>query len=396
MGSYEDLGVKTYINARGPATMIGGSLMPREVREAMMEAAQRFVNMDDLHRKAGQRLAEMTGAPAAYVCSGAAGGLTLAAAACMAGCDRMLIEQLPNAVGMRSEIIVQRAHRIDWEQSFRQAGATIVEAASGADGVAAAITERTAAIAYFFATSGEFPVDSGESASVAGNCALARAAGVPVIVDAASELPPASNLTAYLNEGADLVIFSGGKGLRGPQCTGLILGRPDLIEACRLNASPWHSIGRGMKVGKEEVMGLVKAVELFLARDEEQDRAEWQRMVGHIVGSVSDLPGVSAEASCDQTQSSEGRCCGTGWLHSSDRHRPPFVPLGLISLGPQCRLNTAALVEALRAGEPGIIVGGTSDGRIVIHPQVMASGEEEVVAKRLRALLGPTGGVGGR
>ena len=264
MSVYEDLGVKPMINAWGTITKVGGSRMHPEVLDAMKEASRAFVDIYVLKDNAGARIASMLGVEAATITSGAASGLAIAAAACMAGDDPVKILELPNTHGMKDEALVLNSHRILYDQAMRLTGIKMIEVGlstfATVEQVEAAITDKTALFFY-----------AGESANSRGSlplkdiAAVMKKHGVPVVVDAAAELPPVSNLTAFLEAGADLVVFSGGKEMRGPQSSGLILGTKDLVRNCTLNSYPDHGVGRSMKVDKETIVGLVKAVEIFIA-----------------------------------------------------------------------------------------------------------------------------------
>lgn len=370
MGIYEQLGVKRLINAYGTVTRIGGSLMLPEVLEAMAEAAQAFIALDELLEKVGERIAEITGSEAAFITSGAAGGMTIATAACIAGMDRAKIERLPNTEGMKNQVIVLKCHRVYYDQAIRQAGADFVEVGfvkrSFPWQMEAAINEKTAAIFYL-----------AESERVSGSLPLkevleiAKAAAVPVIVNAAAELPPVSNLHKFVDMGADLVIFSGGKDIRGPQASGLILGRKDLIKACALNSNPNHSIGRPMKASKEAIAGLVKALELYVEQDFDQEMEKWEHQVQYFVLHLSELPYINVR---------RGFPTGPGI-------QPTCIPRAYVDLDEE-RLGMPKheVINQLRAGEPAIVVGESPTG-IVLNPHMLEKGEEEAVANRLREVL---------
>jgi L-seryl-tRNA(Ser) seleniumtransferase len=344
------------INAVGTVTVFGGSLMPPEVLRAMEAAAGGYVDLNELHVAAGRRIAGLIGVEAAYVSSGAAGGLALSAAACIAGSDPEKIRKLPEGDGLKTEIVIQRSHRTGWEQSLRVGGARMVEVEPTAEALRKGIGPRTAAVIYFMAYSRTSSVPLPDAIRIA------HEGDVRIIVDAAAEIPPMSNLTAFLHAGADLVIFSGGKGLRGPQSSGLVLGKRDLIEACRLNGNPNGGIGRPMKVGKEEVVGLVAAVERFVKLDHDAEVRRWKAQVDHLVEVVYGLPGVRAERVLDRTG---------------------LIPVARIASE---RLGSKAVAEQLRMGEPRIEVGASEDG-VTINPHMLREGDEKVIAKRLREVL---------
>src|SRR5947199_2280431 len=271
---YRKLGVRPIIHACGTTTRYGGSLLRPEALEAMREASRALVNIDELNAAAGATIARMLGAEAAFVTAGASSGLILQAAACIAGDDPARITRLPDTAGLKNEIVIQRAHRFAYDQAYRVAGGTLVEIGLARRTqpfeLEQAITDRTAAVAYLIS-----PFTSPPGIlTLPQVIEIAHRRGVPVIVDAASMLPPRENLTKFIRLGADLVSFSGGKGIRGPQSTGMLLGRRDLIRAVAANASPNQAIGRAAKTSKEEIAGLVVALELFMAEDE---RAEMKR-----------------------------------------------------------------------------------------------------------------------
>lgn len=251
---YKGLGVVPVINAAGSITRLGGSRTRPEVLDLMSQAARVMVNIDDLNRAAGKELARLTGAEAGLVCSGAAGGLVLQAAAVIAGNDPVKMRQLPNTDGLKNEIVIHTMHRFPYDQAYRAAGARMVEFGDYLYAhpwqLEGAINERTAAVAYLFS-----PFSSDRVMPLEQVCEIAHAHDVPVIVDAASMLPPRANLYRYIRMGADMVVYSGGKGVRGPQGSGILVGRSNLIEAAAAQASPAQFLGRGMKVPRRKSSG---------------------------------------------------------------------------------------------------------------------------------------------
>jgi L-seryl-tRNA(Ser) seleniumtransferase len=380
-GVYGRLGVGTFINASGHNTAQGGSLMPPEVLAAMEEAARSYVSLRALQDAAGRRIAEVTGAPAALVASGAAGAILLGAAASLTGTEQARIHALPETPpDGRDRIVVWRAPRPNYMyQACQAAGGKLVEV--GPPGAPpdpadfrAALGERTAAVLLVLA-----PLDQGLGRGPGGAlrwpdvlgaiAGAARAAGVPVLVDAASELPPRALIRQLLDLGASAVIVSGGKVIRGPQSTGLLLGDPALIGAAALNNNPLAAIGRPMKVGKEEICGLVAAVERFFAMDEAAQLAGWAAAARGIAAAVPAGRGVRAQVVADDP----------------DLGRPPPVPkavLGFAGGAPAAE----ALVAALAGGEPPIQPLRQGE-RVVFNPMTIEPGEAEVVAARLRAVL---------
>lgn len=290
---YRSLGVSPAIAACGATTMRGGSKLRPEVMEAMNAVATVMVDMDELNRRAGEVLARITGAEAGFVSSGSAGGLVLQAAAVVAGTDLAKMARLPDTQGMRNEIIIHRAHRFPYDQCYRAVGAQLVEVGDGRRTrpwqLEAAFGERTAAVAYLFS-----PRTTHNALPLTQVCEMAHAHNVPVLVNAASFLPPRANLRRFIADGADMVVYSGGKHVRGPQGTGILVGRKDLIEAAHANASPQQFFARGMKVAKEEIVGLVKALELFVDDDEEVETQHYRAMSAQVVEALADFPALEA------------------------------------------------------------------------------------------------------
>ena len=378
MGIYEDLGLRPVINGYATVTRLGGSLMPPPVVEAMIEASRQFVELEDLQAAVGRRIAKLTRNEAAYVSSGAAAGLTLATAACVAGTDPDLIAALPHpqkVPGARCEVIFQRCQRSGYDYAVRQVGVDMIEIgpeqSSPADLPAVrqeleqALSERTAAVLYF--ARGE---DHHGGLPVAEVVAAAHARGVPVILDAAAQLPPVENLWRFTQEGADLVIFSGGKGLCGPQATGLVLGRPDLIKACAVQGNPNQAIGRPMKVGKEELCGCLAAVEWYVGLDHAAMTDRFEAQVATVVERLAGQPGVMGRVEMP-----------------SEAGQP--LPRALL------RFDAAVLgqsrdqiVDQLNNGEPAIELSPEGDDGVYVNPQTLMEGEEVVIADRLAEILG--------
>lgn len=295
VSSYHSLGVRRVINAAGRYTALGGSVMPPVVLQAMADAAGYHVDIEELQIAAGRRLAELTRNEAAHVTVGAAAGLVLSVLAATTGTDPVRIRSMAEGRLERPQVIVQRSHHMQYVPAIRLAGAEIIGAGNvlntdPAD-IAGAITEDTVAVLHVAGahlSRGSLPLD-----------AVVRVAadyGVPVIVDAAAQLPPVENLWNFTAvRGADIAVFSGGKDLRGPQASGLIVGRADLVTAARLHGSPNQRLGRALKTGKEEIMGLVAAVERYMSLDHEARAKQWERIVDEWRGPLSLLPSVTAE-----------------------------------------------------------------------------------------------------
>ncbi|MCY3781645.1 MAG: aminotransferase class V-fold PLP-dependent enzyme [Chloroflexi bacterium] len=377
MGIYQELGLQGVIVATGNFTELGGSLMPGEVLAAMQAAARSFVSIPALHEKAGQVIADVTGAEAGYVTSGAAAGLVLGTAACMTGSDRAAIQQLPDTDGLKNEIVIHKAHSNHYNRMFRLAGATVKEVGYGAHRtlpwqLESAINERTAAIIYVVA---QFLVAQ-TALPLPEVVRIARAKGVPVIVDAANELPPIENLRKFIEMDADLVIFSGGKDLQGPQPSGFICGRQDLIAACALNGAPNHGIGRPMKVGKEEIVGLVAALKRYVRLDHEARLARWEQQVSLIVDGLADIERLSvSRVFPDYT----GRPVPRAWLTWDED---------------TAGLSKQAVLGALVQGSPTIRVLEEYAGKgLLIDPTTLLDGQETIIAERLQTIFAARGNV---
>jgi L-seryl-tRNA(Ser) seleniumtransferase len=392
---YERLGVPTIVNAAGWLTRLGGSLMPPEVVAAMEQAGRAYVDMSELQAKAGEVIARVTGAEAGLVTAGASAALTLAAAACLTGLDVRRMDAMPDLPGPPDEIVMLRAQRNWYDRAFRVAGARLVEVGlgdaavgSGVRGVEpweleAAITERTAAVAYV--------VGRQEPLSLEHAVQVAHPRGVPVILDAAAQLPPAGNLGRFVAMGVDLVAFSGGKAIRGPQGTGILCGRRDLIAAAALQmldldalpetwapahsrehriGFPHHGLGRGFKVSKEEIVGLVAALERYVELDHAAEAARWTARLEIVAKAVRDLPHVRATL-----------------RPAEEAGRFPLVEIRI----DEAALGRTALqaVRALWSGVPRVAVGErqAAQGLLTIAAQALQDGQEHILASRLREVL---------
>jgi len=397
-GIYERLGVTPIINAYGPNTRLSGGIMAPEVAEAMVEASRYCVDMAELQACASVIIAEITGAEAGLVTSGAAAGLLLGLAATMTGLDPEKMNRLPDTSGMKNEILVPRSHRNFYDRAARALGARVVEvglpdrfAGTGvrdteAWEIGAAINERTAAI-YYLAKPHSLP----ELSEVV---AVARPRGVPVVVDAAAELPPASNLRRFISEGADLVAFSGGKAIGGPQASGILAGRRDLIAAAalqnfdldlffeqfdppvqfvdkhKLPGLPQHGIGRPCKVGKEEIVGLLMALRRFTS-DRGDREAQWRRLADKMQTSLNAIPGVEAAPAPDPRESG--------------------IPMIAVRLGSRAdRLDMRTLARRLEAGKPRVCcnISKAGLGLLLLSPVCLREDQLPALAQAFRAALG--------
>ncbi|MBV9895409.1 MAG: aminotransferase class V-fold PLP-dependent enzyme [Chloroflexi bacterium] len=362
---YLDLGVRPVVNAAATLTRLGGSRMPPVVLDAMLAGASAFVDLVELQQRVGDRIASLTHNDACYVSSGAAAGIAITIAGCIAGCDPQLIHRLPH-LSPRPEVIIYASQRNGYDQAAFQTGAHVVEIGAELKDLEDAFSPATACVLYFAGlhfAAGALPLED--------VIAIAHARAVPVLVDAAAQIPPIANLWHFTRElGADAAIFSGGKGLRGPQSTGLVLGRRSLVEACIANGPPNHSLGRPMKVGKEELFGILAAVEWSLEQDEQALLAGYEAMVQRWLHGLQGLPGVTAE---------RGYPSEAGQPHAR----------AIVRLGPGAALSRAELVAALWDANPRIAVGVIGDDAIALNPQTVEPDEEHIVLRALQQLLRP-------
>src|SRR5437660_815652 len=286
---YEELGVTTVINGEGTMTMLGGSVLRPELEAVMAQAGRHFVSIPDLEVAAGKRIAEMLKLPDGYtalVTSGAAAAIQSGLAGILTGDNETFIKQLPDLTGMKSEVIIQKSHRNPFDHQLRSTGVKLIEIETR-EQLRRAVNDRTAMMHFsnFANAAGEIKVDEWVK--------LAKQYNIPCMNDAAADTPPVSHLWDYANMGYDLITFSGGKAMRGPQCAGLLIGRKDLVGYALLNNSPNEdTIGRSQKVGKEEIIGMVKALEIHLAEDHDALAREWQQRLEAISQQVTEIPGV--------------------------------------------------------------------------------------------------------
>jgi L-seryl-tRNA(Ser) seleniumtransferase len=363
---YEALGVRHVINATGTVTNLGGSVMPPEVVAAWVEASRHFVNLLDLQDRVGERIAKLIGVEAALVTTGAAGALLLGTAAAVTGSDRKFIRRLPDTAGMKNEVVLQRSHHSCYDNQLTDVGVRLIDVETAAD-VAKAVTKRTALMFFMNVADASGRISRREWLE------LARKHKIPTLLDAAADVPPLERLSGYNRMGFDLVAFSGGKALRGPNDTGLLLGRKDLVEAAKLNTNPHcGTIGRMMKVSKEDMVALLAAVERFVRLDHKAEWGEWERRIGVIEKALKDVPTLQCE-----------------------RVVPPIanhVPHLILAWDEKrLRLTREQVTRELARGSPPVQIGrvsGTGDRGILISVLTLQAGEERVVAERLRAILG--------
>jgi uncharacterized pyridoxal phosphate-dependent enzyme len=357
---FKELGVRPFINAAGTFTDMTASLMPPEVMSAINYASKQFVPLTELHDRIGERIAMLVKAEAAMVSSGAASAMTLGTAGVLTGLDQQKIVDLPNLASMKSEVIMQKAHRFGYDHAVRNCGVKIVEVETAAQ-LEAAITPQTAMMLFYNNNNSLGQIRDAEFV------ALGKKHGIVTMNDCAADVPPVENLWKYTAMGFDLVVFSGGKGIRGPQSAGLLLGRKDLIAAARANAAPnGNAIGRGLKVNKEEMVGMLAAIERFLKLDHAALDREYQRRCGVIMASLAGIAGVTASITVPEVAN--------------------HVPHVAIKLDPAVAgITGQEISKRMREGTPSI--GVRPGDELLIGVWMMQPGEDAIVARRLKDVL---------
>jgi L-seryl-tRNA(Ser) seleniumtransferase len=362
---YEELGVTTVINCDGTMTTLGGSLLRPELEAVMAMAGRHFVSIPALEVAAGKRITEMLKLPQGYgalVTSGAAAAIQSGLAGILTGDNEALIHQLPDLTGMKSEVIIQKSHRNPFDHQLRSTGIKLIEIETS-EQVRQAVNDRTAMMHFtnFANASGRIKVDEWVK--------LAKQYNVPCMNDAAADTPPVSHLWDYANMGYDLITFSGGKAMRGPQCAGLLIGRKDLVAYALLNNSPHEdTIGRSQKVGKEEIIGMVKALEIYLNEDHDALAKEWQDRLGGISQELTRVPGVS-----------------TAFFTPDIANHVPHMQ---ITWDSRISLSAEQVSKLLRGSKPAIVLSPAEDRPgLVMNSFMLQPGEDKIVAEQLGRIL---------
>jgi len=362
---YESLGVTRVINAMGTYTALGGSVMPPEVVAAWVEASKHFVDLVDLHDKASARIARLLNVEAALITTGAAGAIFLGTAAAVTCGEAKLIPRLPDTTGMKNEVLIQKAHHSCYDNQITGVGAKLITVETAAD-VERAVGGRTALMFFMNYLEAEGRIKRAEWIE------LARKHNVPTLNDAAADVPPHTRLADYARQGFDLIAVSGGKAMRGPNDTGLLLGRKDLVDAAKRNANPnCGTIGRAMKVSKEDMVALVAAVERFAKLDPDIERREFERKIGAIEQAVKSVPTIEFERITPLISN-------------------PVPHLQITWDEERVKITRAEVTKRLAAGTPPIRIGRvshTGDKGILISVLCLQAGEEEIVARRLAEML---------
>ena len=370
---YDKLGVSTFINAAGTYTVLTASTMPQEVQAAVALAAKNPVHLMELHEAAGNYLAGKLRCGGALVTSGAAAALTLGTAACMTLGNKDAIVNIPTDVaGLKNEVIVQKSHRYEYDHAMRNCGVKVIEVET-MEQYENAFTEKTVMTNFFNAV--EAPIGREDWIRIA------HKHGVPCFNDAAADVPPISNLWNYTEMGFDLVAFSGGKGIRGPQCAGLLLGRKDLIESARLNNSPnSNAIGRGLKVAKEEIVGMVAAVDWFLTQDDTAMETEFRKRADRIADQLKRIPTLETKVFIPPVANHVPHLLVT-YDASRIKTTGREVMQKMREGKPRIEINPATGGGPASAGLPG------GENTIVIGVWMLQPGEDLIVGKRLREVL---------
>jgi L-seryl-tRNA(Ser) seleniumtransferase len=357
---FKELGVRPFINAAGTYTDMTASLMPPEVMAAINYASKQFVPLTELHDRVGERIAALVKAEAAMVSAGAASAMTLGTAGVLTGADAQKIVDLPNLTGMKTEVIMQKSHRFGYDHAVRNCGVTIVEVDTAAE-LEAAVSPKTAMMLFYNNNNSLGQIRDEEFVR------LGKKHGVVTMNDCAADVPPVENLWKFTAMGFDLVAFSGGKGIRGPQSAGLLLGRKDLIAAARANAAPnGNSIGRGMKVNKEEMVGMLAAIERFVKLDHAALDREYQRRADLILKSLAGIKGVTASITVPEVAN----------------HVPHVkVVLDTAVTG----ITGQEISTRLREGTPSI--GVRPGDELLVGVWMMQPGDDVIVARRLKDVL---------
>lgn len=363
---FKELDIQPVINGRGTLTYLSGSLMQPEVVQAISATSTQYANLNQVQDKVGERIAELLKCEAAMVTSGAAGALTLGTAAAITGSDDYLIRNLPDIPGSPREVIIQKNHRYGYDHAVRNTGVKMVEVENARE-MEQAISDRTVMGLFFNAAAqfGGFEHHIGHEEFID----ICKSHEIPSFIDAAADVPPVENLFKYQEMGFDLVTFSGGKAIRGPQSAGLLYGRKDLIEAAKLNHAP-HSdtIGRGLKVNKEEMFGMLVALELYLEKNHDSEWAQWLEWNKHIASSAETVPTVQSE------------------IHVNDGPANHFPDLRLTWDRDHVNITPAEVMEELSEGEPPILVSGRED-TLHITVAMMEPEHVEIVARRVKEVL---------
>ena len=354
----EELGLRSFVNAAGTYTAMTASLMPDEVIQTINFTSDHYIMLDEVQDKVGEKIAALCHAEYATVTAGCWSAMVLGTAGVLTGKDRKKISQLPDLTGMKSQVIVQKSHNTGYVHALTNTGVDIVEVETAAD-VDRAVNNKTAMMWFlnYQAPSGKIQHEEW--------VALAKKHGLPTMIDMAADVPPVENLWKYNDLGFDLVCVSGGKAIRGPQSAGILMGRRDLVEAARLSAPPrGGTIGRGMKVNKEEILGMYVALDTYIKKDHDKEWKEWEDKIAHISDAVSGIDGVSTEVSVPPIA-----------------NHTPYLEIGWDTA--KINIDQGEFRKRLREGNPSIEVISGSDNAVKLTVFMLRPKEEKIVAKRI-------------
>lgn len=361
---FKELGIRTFINAAGTLTFMTGSLMHDYVLEAIRDSSKEFCLLDELQDKVGERIAKLVHSESAVVTSGAFSGLTLGLAGILSGMDQKKVELLPHldGTGMKSEVICQKAHDIVYNHAFQNTGCKIIQVETVED-LEKAINEKTALLSFINILADKGKIMHEEWVAVG------KKHNIPTSIDIAADVPPVSNLWKFNDMGFDFVVISGGKAIRGPQSAGILMGKKDIIAAARLHMPPrGFNVGRGMKINKEEILGMYVALEKYVSQDHDKEWKEWEKEIAYIEKTIKPINGVTTDVSV-----------------------PPLgniTPTLKISWDTnKVKMSAKDLQQKLRDGSPSIEVGGGQENSIQVTVWMMKPGQEKIVAKRIRQEL---------
>ena len=357
---FKELGLRTFINCAGPFTSMTGCLMPEEVLDTIRMTGRQYVDLDELQDRVGERIAELLDCEAAVVSSGCFGAMTIAVAGTISDMNKEIVDRLPDTTGLKNEVILQESHMGGYERALTNVGAKLVPVKNKRE-LKKAVNEKSCMMWFLNKYNGKGEIRHQEWAE------LGQKYKVPTLNDCASDIPPVDNLFKYTRMGFDMVTFSGGKGLRGPQSAGLLIGKKKYIEAAKLHTPPRTNIGRAMKVNKEEILGMLVALELYLARDHKKDWKTWEEQIEHIGAAARTVNGVTTKVFLPEIANE--------------------VPTLRIDWDPtKIQATPTEVRETLRLGHPAILTWPTKE-TLQIATWMMEPGQEHAVAKRVKQVL---------
>ncbi|MFA5245285.1 MAG: selenocysteine synthase [Pedobacter sp.] len=362
---FKELGIRTFINAAGNYTVMSGSLMPPDVMDAINAASKKFALVDDVQEKVGAKIAEMCHAEAAMVTAGCWSALMLGMAGVLTGMDTKRVSQVPNlaGTGMKSEVILQKSHSLGYDHALTQAGVKLIKVETRAE-VEAAINENTAMLWFLNREVHKGQIKHQEWLE------LGKKYNLPTMIDIAADVPPVENLWKFNDMGFDLVVISGGKAMRGPQSSGILMGKKKYVSAALLSNNPRGGIGRGQKVNKEEILGMYAALHRFINLDHKKEWQIWENKIGFIAGQIKSIPGVTTSTYIPESLDNQMPTLKVTW-------DPNKIKVTNVEMG-----------ERLRKGNPSVeVISWEAPNTLRCGMHVLEAGEEKIVASRLKEEL---------